>query len=98
MDKEEFIKKMKQELNEFNYRYNIERNKFEAKAQHLNADAKKRLEEELEKLRKKRKELKEKIVDLEVAGENAWFEVKEGAEEAWKALGKAFKKATSHFK
>jgi predicted nucleic acid-binding Zn-ribbon protein len=89
---------MKQELNEFNYRYNIERNKFEAKAQHLNADAKKRLEEELEKLRKKRKELKEKIVDLEVAGENAWFEVKEGAEEAWKALSKAFKKATSHFK
>ena len=97
MDKEEFIKKMKQELNEFNYRYNIERNKFEAKAQHQNTDAKKRLEE-LEKLRKKRKELKEKIVDLEVAGENAWFEVKEGAEEAWKALSKAFKKATSHFK
>jgi Skp family chaperone for outer membrane proteins len=98
MDREEFIKKMKRQLDELNYRYSIERDKFEAKAQHLSADAKKTFEKELEKLQELRKEMKEKLVDLDVAGENAWHDVKEGAEEAWKALSKAFKKASSHFK
>jgi hypothetical protein len=42
--------------------------------------------------------MQEKIVDLEVAGENAWYDVKEGAEEAWKALSAAFEKAVFHFK
>lgn len=98
MDREEFIKKMKKQFDELNYRYSIERDKFEAKAQHLSTDAKKTFENELEKLQELRKEVKEKLVDLDVAGENAWHDVKEGAEEAWKALSKAFKKATSHFK
>jgi hypothetical protein len=42
--------------------------------------------------------MKEKIVDLEVASENAWFEVKEGSEKAWKELSEALKKASAHFK
>ena len=37
-------------------------------------------------------------VDLEVAGENAWEELKVGAEKSWKALSQAFDKASSHFK
>jgi hypothetical protein len=98
MDKEEFIKNMKQKFNELNYRYSIERDKFEAKAQHLSADAKKTFADELEKLQKLRKEMKEKITDLEVAGENAWHDVKEGSEKAWKELSKALKKISSHFK
>ncbi len=98
MDREEFIKKMKKQFDELNYRYSIERDKFEAKAQYLSADAKKTFEKELEKLQELRKEVKEKLVDLDVAGENAWHDVKDGAEEAWKTLSKAFKKATSHFK
>lgn len=98
MDREEFIKKMKKQLDELNYRYSIERDKFEAKAQHLSADAKKTFEKEMESLQELRKEAKEKLVDLDVAGENAWHDVKEGAEEAWKALSKALKKASTHFK
>ena len=98
MDKEEFIKKMKQEFNDLNYRWNIERNKLEAKAQHLGAEARKTFDEEMEKLQKLRSEMKEKMVDLEVAGENAWYDVKEGTEKAWKALSKAFKKASTRFK
>ncbi len=98
MDREEFIEKMKKQFDELNYRYSIERDKFEAKAQHLSADAKKTFQKEMEKLQELRKEVKEKLVDLDVAGENAWHDVKEGAEDAWKALSKAFKKASSHFK
>ena len=98
MDKEAFLKKMKLQLDELNYQFSIERDKFEAKAQHLSAEGRKKYAQELEKLQKLRNELKEKIVDLEVAGENAWYEIKDGAEDAWQALRKAFKKASSHFK
>ena len=34
----------------------------------------------------------------EVAGENAWEELKVGAEKSWNELSKAFDKATSHLK
>lgn len=98
MDREEFIEEMKRQLDELNYRYSIERDKFEAKAQHLSADARRTFEKELANLQELRKEVKEKLVDLDVAGENAWHDVKEGVEDAWKALSKAFKKASSHFK
>jgi len=42
--------------------------------------------------------LQEKIVDLDVASDNAWEDLKEGTEQAWTALSDAFKKAASHFK
>lgn len=98
MDKEDFINELKEKLNELNYRYSIERNKFESKAQHLGAEARKTYEEEIEKLRLLRQQMKAKLVDLDVAGENAWHDVKEGAEDAWKSLNKAIKKASSRFK
>ena len=98
MDREEFIKNLKQQFDALNDRYRIDRDKFEAKARHLGADARKTFDQELKKLQDLRKEMKEKIVDLDVAGENAWHDVKVGADEAWKALSKAFKKASSHFK
>ena len=98
MDKEEFIKELKQKFNELNYRYSLERNKFESKAQHLGAKARKTYEEEAEKLRQLSKQMKAKLEDIDVAGENAWHDVKQGAEDAWKALNAAIKKASSRFK
>ena len=98
LNKDEFLEQMKKKLDDLNYRWNIERNKFEAKIQHESAGAKKKLEAERDELLRFRKEMKEKIIDLEVAGENAWDDVKDGVENAWKALSKSFDKATSHFK
>ncbi|MBI9083970.1 MAG: hypothetical protein JEZ11_10265 [Desulfobacterales bacterium] len=96
--KDEFLEQMKKKYDELNYHWNIERNKFEAKIQHESAGAKKKLEAERDELLKLRDEMKEKIIDLEVASENAWYDVKDGVENAWKALSKSFDKATSHFK
>jgi hypothetical protein len=109
MNKDEFLEKMKKQFDELNYRWNIERNKLEAKAQKTTAEAKKTFEEEWENLGNLRKQMKEKIIDLEVAGENAWDEFKDGAEDAWDdvrdgtekawhSLSEAFKKAASRFK
>lgn len=96
--KEAFLEEMKKKLDDLNYRWNIERNKLEARAQHEGADARKAFEEKKEKLRQVRAEMTAKIKALEAAGENAWDDVKGGAEEAWKALNKAFEKVASHFK
>ena len=96
--KNDFLEEMKKQFDELNYHWTIERNKFETKAQHVTAEAKKQFEAEREEFRKFRKEMQEKIVDLDVASDNAWEDLKEGSEQAWTALSESFKKAVSHFK
>jgi hypothetical protein len=109
LNKDEFLKKMKQQYDELNYRWNVERNKLEARTQHLSADARRKMEKEWEELGRMRQRLKEKIIDLEVAGENAWDEFKDGAEDAWEdvrggtekawqAFSEGLKKAVKRFK
>ncbi|MCG6893225.1 MAG: coiled coil domain-containing protein [Desulfobacteraceae bacterium] len=97
MKKEEIIQKMQEQLDDLNYRWSVERNKWEAQAQKSGAEAKKKFDKEIEQLRSLRRQMKEKIANLEVAGDNAWYDVKEGAENAWKELSEAFKKARSRF-
>ena len=96
--KEEFLEQLKKKVDDLNYRWNIERNKLEASAQHESAEVIKKYEEKREALGRLRDDMKTKIKDLEAASGSAWEDVKDGAEEAWKALATAFDKATSHFK
>ena len=109
LSKDDFLKKMKEQYDDLNYRWNVERNKLEAKSQHLSAEARQKREKEWEELGRMRQRMKEKIIDLEVAGENAWDEFKDGAEDAWedvrqgtekawKAFSEGLKKAVSRFK
>jgi hypothetical protein len=96
--KEEFLEQLKTKYDDLNYRWNIERNKLEAAAQHESAEVIKKYEEKREALKQLRDDMKTRIKDLEAASGSAWEDVKDGAEEAWKALATAFDKATSHFK
>lgn len=96
--KEEFLDQLKKKYDDLNYRWNIERNKLEAKAQHESADAIKKYEEKRDALMQLRTDMKTRIKDLDAASGSAWEDVKDGAEEAWKSLATAFDKATSHFK
>ena len=98
LNKKEFLEKMKQQYDELNDKWNLERKKYEEIAQHATVDVLKKLEAEWEELRKLRNQMKEKIIDLEVAGENAWDDVRVGSETAWKALSESFAKAVSRFK
>ena len=97
-NKDEYLKQMKTQYDELNYRWSRERDKFEAGLQHTSADARNEFEAKREEYRKFRSELKEKIVDLDVASDNAWEDLKDGADNSWKKLSKAFDKAASHFK
>ena len=98
IQKDEFLQKLKKQFDELNYRWSRERDKFEANLQHLSADGRKEFEAKRETYRQLRAELKDKLVDLDVAGENAWNDLKEGAEKSWTALRQAFENAASHFK
>ena len=96
--KDEYLNQMKKQYDELNYRWSRERDKFEAGLQSTSADAKREYEAKREAYRKFRSKLKEKIVDLEVASDNAWFDLKDGVEDSWKSLSQAFDKAAAHFK
>ena len=96
--KEELLAQLKKKFDDLNYRWSIERNKLEAKAQHESADVRKKFDEKQRELLKFQNEMKEKIKHLEVASENAWEDIKDGAEKTWNALSESFNKATSHFK
>ncbi len=96
--KDKFLDQMKKQYGELNYRWSRERDKFEADLQHEGADVRIGYENKRKEFLKFRKDLKEKIVDLEVAGDNTWEDFKDGAENSWKDLRKAFDKASSYFK
>ncbi|GAB6909066.1 conserved hypothetical protein [Desulfosarcina cetonica] len=98
IDKDELLAQMKKKYDDLNYRWNIERNKLEAKAQHESADVIKKFEEKRETFRQYQAQMKDKLKALDAAGESAWDDLKGGADEAWKALSTAFDKATGHFK
>ena len=63
--KEEFLDQLRKKYDDLNYRWNIEHNKLEARAQHESADAKKIFEEKREALLKLRTDMKTKIIELE---------------------------------
>lgn len=98
VNKDEVLAQIKKQYDDVNFRWSRERDKFEADMQHVSADSRKEYEEKREEFRKWRKDLKEKIIDLEVASDNAWDDLKDGAENSWKQLSTAFDKATANFK
>ena len=98
VNKDELLDQMKKKVDDLNYRWNIERNKLEAKAQFETADVKKTFEEKREALRQYQLQMKDKLKELDAAGENAWGDLRGGVEDAWKSLSTAFEKATSHFR
>ena len=95
--KESYAKKMKAKLEDLNYRWNIERNKLEAQAQHAKVEVKNKFEEQIKILQEKREKMSRKLELIDTAGEDAWKDIKEGVDTAWKSLNEAIKKARSHF-
>jgi len=95
--KEAYLKKMKAKFDDLNYKWNIERNKLEAKAQHAKVEVKKKFEDRLKTLQERREKMSQKLDQIDAAGEEAWKDIKEGVDGAWQSLNEAIKKARSHF-
>lgn len=88
-----YVQKLKAKMDE----WNAEIDKLAAKADQADADAKIEYYKQLEDLRAKRKDLEDKIAEVQQAGESAWEDLKQGLENSWDILKTSFSKAKSEF-
>lgn len=92
--KDEYIRKLQEKLGE----WNIEIDALTAKAGKVGADVKKEYHEQIEVLKAKQAVVRQKLEDVQHAGEGAWEDMKSGIELAWTAMGEAIDSAKSRFK
>jgi len=85
--------KMEAQMNELD----AEIDKLQAQAQQADADARLKVEKELDNLREKRKEAADKLDALREASEDAWEDIKGGLDAAWKSLKNATRSAGARF-
>ncbi len=95
--KDSYLKKMKEKFDDLNYKWNIERNKLEAKAQLAKVEVKKKYEEKLKTLQQKSEKMSQKLDQIDNASGDAWKDIRKGVDDAWQSLNEAIKKARSHF-
>jgi uncharacterized coiled-coil DUF342 family protein len=88
-----YVEKLKTKLSE----WNVEIDKFQAKADAAKEGAKVKYGKHVTELKKKRREVEEKMAGLQKAGDEAWKEVKKGVDTAWQEMSKSFKAAKSKF-
>jgi hypothetical protein len=69
-----------------------------AKAQKATADARINYENDLDALKAKRASAHQMLVEMGKRGENAWEDMKGGAEKAWDEMSKAMEKVAARFK
>ena len=92
--KEEFVRKMHSKLDV----WNAEIDTLTAKAGAAEAGARTEYHKQIEALRSKRDEARDKLKTLESASEGAWQDLKAGVELAWDAVSEAVSSAASRFK
>jgi LPS O-antigen subunit length determinant protein (WzzB/FepE family) len=92
--RDEYIRKMQVKLEE----WNVEIDTLTAKAGEVTAEVKNEYNEQIESLKAKQIATRQKIEELQHAGESAWEDLKLGIDMAWTAMGEAIDSAKSRFK
>lgn len=93
MKRDEYVGKLKEQLD----RWNEDVARWEAQAKVAQADARKRLEEQLALLRAQRESALYNLTLLQKASATAWTDLSRGADEAWDKMRAAVDKARTHF-
>lgn len=86
-DRDEYVAKMKQRLDELNEQVD----ELEAKVEKAKRDTAVKYQEKLEELRQKRRESRSMLDDLVSAGEDRWEDIKGRFERTWKAFDNSVK-------
>ena len=92
--RDEYIRKMQAKLEE----WNSEIDTLTTKAGEVTAEVKNEYYEQIESLKAKQIATRQKIEELQHAGESAWEDLKSGIDLAWTAMGEAIDSAKSRFK
>ena len=91
--KEEFQKKLEAQLNELDAKIA----KLRQQGRDLKDKAKANWDQKMAELETKRKAARAKLAEVGHSGEEAWKDVRKGAESAWNDLDKAFRDASKEF-
>jgi len=91
--RDEYVEKMKSQLDE----WNAQVAKWEAKTQEAQAGARGEYEKQLEAFRRQRDQALEQMRRVKGAAGDAWIDLARGADDAWAKMREAFEKARSHF-
>lgn len=92
--RDEYVRKMQAKLEE----WNAEIDTLTAKASSVTTDAKSEFREQIESLKAKQEAARQRIEELQHAGESAWEDLKSGIELAWTAMTEAIESAKTRFK
>lgn len=93
-DKEAYTQKMQAKLDE----WEADLDKMKAKMSGASADAKIKLNEQINNLNSQQAQMKQELKKLEKAGDEAWEDLRNGFEASWDKLSSAFKDAANKFK
>lgn len=93
MTRDEYLAKLKARLDH----WNREIAKWEQTAKSAQASVEAEYQEQMEVFRSRRDEGLHKLHQIQAASGEAWSDLKGGADEAWKQMNAAYKKARSHF-
>jgi chromosome segregation ATPase len=88
-----YVEKIKAQIDQ----WNAEINKFQAQARQAAADVKIEYEEQVADLKGRRDALRQRLADLQQAGDEAFEDLKEGTDKALEGIKGAFAKARSRF-
>lgn len=89
--RDEYIRKMQENLAKWN-------DEIETLTTKVGSDVKSEYHEQIELLKTKQASARQKLEELQQAGEGAWEDMKSGIELAWTAMGEAIDSARSRFR
>ncbi|WP_022949679.1 sll1863 family stress response protein [Methylohalobius crimeensis] len=93
-ERDAYVQKMKAKLDE----WNAELDKLSAQAEAAEADAKLEYQDQIDELEKLRNQARQKLGEVESASDDAWADVRQGAEAALNEMNNAFSNALKRFK
>ncbi|WP_031432191.1 sll1863 family stress response protein [Methylomarinum vadi] len=92
-NRDQYVAKIKAQLDQ----WNADIDRLEAKAKEAEADVRIEHQKEIEVIKAQRDQLVSKLGEVENASEEAWEDIKTGAESAWNSLDNALKSAADKF-
>ncbi len=77
--------------------WNADINKLRAKAKLASAESQRKYQEEIERIEERRDALEAQFAELKTAKADAWDDLVQGVERAWRDMSEAMKKAAGRF-
>jgi hypothetical protein len=93
MTRDEYVEKMKKQLDDWNGRLAH----WEGEMQKAQAGLKVQFQSQLQYFQKQRDEMAKRMTDVQYSSQAAWGEMSRGLEEAWKTMSSSFERAWSEF-